>query len=798
MSSSTFCFSVAETLRCAGLTRQESLFLLIPALVEGLVGLPLLYIKWGKGKMYWLLVLEGIFYTLLAIMDFFIHTQAAGLSAMTAFKIVDIVIGATSFIPLLAYTLFLFLFARSSLLPLLSTRWNRIVSRTLLLSLPVMVAVNEVSAFLGIQYKPITQANGNVVLNVGFPNSAALGPWNILANTSLALVTAYQAIHFCLAFLHFFQKAYRGERMFSTSSERDVRLQSMKGTGWLAIGLKIGAVETVLGFVGFTFTPTIVRRILRVVGRLFILVGVSLSPDAPDTEGFIIFNNSPDASKRSMSQRSTSTRKTGGKRDLRALISQPQTDTFRRLDRDVANDLFANDVDRKVPDLPAQQRRMSQRVTIHFDSAKTPRLEMRFSDFSVPPLSITGSPNQSLYTLGDSSPVVPHIQAPPPARRRGATTGGMDVPTPTMLPYAHSSVGSDSLEAMKQVLPQFPRLPPRVMPVRAQTQPPLTVVIENKAGEELVRKLSKRKPAPLPSPMTLAHAFPPQHVQRFSVRHDSLVMISSPARQDDFVLVSPYIQDDGTIDYEPSTPTSGMSRQSSMLTMSTRRSRGTLSEARTTPLYTPGTAPMFSQVALKGGGPDVRWSTTIVHPASPAKPKQPGGEMRPISGPGFHIEEEDGPAFDLVPPPRLFAARRHDDPDVPHSVRYDSTEVPSSSVNWLEDADQQEPDLEDAMQQMRGVGRLKSFGAVRARPTPAPLQPPRQTSVQLEKLLSPDSSAAPSPIQVRVEDLSSSYGSNGGANLLRADSVDSGVLSADDRADVRANLVRMRSRERMI
>lgn len=123
---------------------------------------------------------------------------------------------------------------------------------------------------------PLRLPDGKTTLGVGFANASALGPWNIIANTTLALVTAYQAVHFCVAFLHFFQKAFRGERAFSTASERDLRLYSMSGTGWLAAGLKLGAVETVLGFAGFTFAPTIVRRVLRVLGRAFMLIGVSL------------------------------------------------------------------------------------------------------------------------------------------------------------------------------------------------------------------------------------------------------------------------------------------------------------------------------------------------------------------------------------------------------------------------------------------------------------------------------------------------------------------------------------------
>ena len=98
-------------------------------------------------------------------------------------------------------------------------------------------------------------------------------PWMILSNLSLVVATVYQAIHFCLAFLHFFQRANRPDRS-SVTSEPDPRLYSRRGTGWLAVGLKLGAIEAVVGFAGFAYAPSLTRRYLRTVGRTFMVAGV--------------------------------------------------------------------------------------------------------------------------------------------------------------------------------------------------------------------------------------------------------------------------------------------------------------------------------------------------------------------------------------------------------------------------------------------------------------------------------------------------------------------------------------------
>ena len=107
-------------------------------------------------------------------MDLFAHTRASGVAQMQLFKSMDIAVGALphiatcccncanpslvtvtgalSIIPTLCYTFFLYLFAKRNLLPVLSSSWNTLISRTLLVLIPLMVTLNTVSSFLGISY----------------------------------------------------------------------------------------------------------------------------------------------------------------------------------------------------------------------------------------------------------------------------------------------------------------------------------------------------------------------------------------------------------------------------------------------------------------------------------------------------------------------------------------------------------------------------------------------------------------------------------------------------------------------
>lgn len=68
-------------------------------------------------------------------------------------------------------------------------------------------------------------------------------------------------------------RAFLDQRRIETTSSDD--LHPLKGTGWITGGLKLGAIETVVGFAGGGFGGTLTRRILRMLARAFLCIGVS-------------------------------------------------------------------------------------------------------------------------------------------------------------------------------------------------------------------------------------------------------------------------------------------------------------------------------------------------------------------------------------------------------------------------------------------------------------------------------------------------------------------------------------------
>ena len=47
-----------------------------------------------------------------------------------------------------------------------------------------------------------------------------------------------------------------------------------RGLGWLVIGAKISAIESAVGFATTSFGVILTRRILRMIGRACIIIGV--------------------------------------------------------------------------------------------------------------------------------------------------------------------------------------------------------------------------------------------------------------------------------------------------------------------------------------------------------------------------------------------------------------------------------------------------------------------------------------------------------------------------------------------
>jgi hypothetical protein len=62
---------------------------------------------------------------------------------------------ATSFLPILLYTVFIYLFTRSDIINTLPQRFQKISSFTLLMFIPAIIGFNEVASFTGITYREL-------------------------------------------------------------------------------------------------------------------------------------------------------------------------------------------------------------------------------------------------------------------------------------------------------------------------------------------------------------------------------------------------------------------------------------------------------------------------------------------------------------------------------------------------------------------------------------------------------------------------------------------------------------------
>lgn len=117
---------------------------------------------------------------------------------------------------------------------------------------------------------------GNIIA-VKFMNEQLVIFFNSL---TLVVLTAFQAINFCMAFYRLIKAIINQKRIDSTEGGNDREAHLINGIGWVSAGLKFGAIETVIGFAPGIFGTAITRRILRLLGRGCLTIGV--------VKGFVI------------------------------------------------------------------------------------------------------------------------------------------------------------------------------------------------------------------------------------------------------------------------------------------------------------------------------------------------------------------------------------------------------------------------------------------------------------------------------------------------------------------------------
>lgn len=90
----------------------------------------------------------------------------------------------------------------------------------------------------------------------------------------LVLLVIFQALNFSAVFYRLVKAFVNQRHIESTAHGPDNEVHLFNGLGWIAAGIKFGAVESLIGFASGGFGEALTRRILRFLGRACLIIGV--------------------------------------------------------------------------------------------------------------------------------------------------------------------------------------------------------------------------------------------------------------------------------------------------------------------------------------------------------------------------------------------------------------------------------------------------------------------------------------------------------------------------------------------
>ncbi|TEB25544.1 hypothetical protein FA13DRAFT_1898547 [Coprinellus micaceus] len=404
---SSFCLSSAVILRCVPLSSFQSIVILIPTVVEVVFTSSLVITLWNSGhKRHLLLTAEGWVYFLLSIFELLTHVLDSAQRDVDVFAGFDVTVGVASFLPLFFYCFFLYIYSDTELLPnavSLPRKLGKVASLLLLILIPAIVGFNEVASFVGIERR-LDTTSGQIVIGFSSQKNWTLNLF--FSSLTLALATLFQAIIFSVTAFRVVV-ALLNQRRFEQLGQDAVHM--VNGMGWLAAGMKLGAIESVVGFAGGSFGIVLTRRILRLLGRACLCFGVVKGVD--EVEDFRAVRQDLDRGK------SNSKFYQKNPRGLKQLISNPRFSTFQQLSDPLAgtaylprdhlynNHTFDYNRDEKSLKTPEEHLRSlqdvpglatfeslgkrysntpGQRVTVYRNSGGAPTLQLRLSNVELP------------------------------------------------------------------------------------------------------------------------------------------------------------------------------------------------------------------------------------------------------------------------------------------------------------------------------------------------------------------------------------------------------------------------------
>ncbi|KAH8990896.1 hypothetical protein EDB86DRAFT_3080174 [Lactarius hatsudake] len=450
----TICLSPVIGIRYLGLSHIQEAVTLVPVGLEVVFSFGLIFAGRDAGSLRYILAAQGPAYVLLSVFSFLGHVVPVFNDNLTPFRALDIVTSVTSFVPILLYTIFLYLFNQRESLPRLSKGFAL------------------VSKAFWIKYRQDPDPdNGTLYYMLGGPGLTAHEfARELLSSTSLALLTAAQALTFLLFFVRLTSGLVKQRNMDRAATEQEGVL--FRGQGWLVVGMKLSMPERREEFIildnenGNNFRSG--TRKLRVSGlRLHIstptLIETSMTQRLSRMTFLRPFRQSglpdsmPSTSRRASAVPSGTSTRTGVKHRPPPLLLRPSEDNRVTVvyNHGHAPTLVLN---LSSPGLP----------TVDAIAAMSEKLHSRPMSMVVPP------PHSNVAPLTEPLPWM-HLRPPDNHASTSRNEGGRrssDGSAPHRIPVT-STVDSGEMRSRRppQSMPSSPHGPVSFLPVLATTPP---------------------------------------------------------------------------------------------------------------------------------------------------------------------------------------------------------------------------------------------------------------------------------------------------------------------------------------
>jgi hypothetical protein len=684
----SICLSAAPILRCPSFDALQNELFIIPPALELIFSSSLLFSNWRDHKSVLLVTAEAWAYFALALLDFLSHLLPAVRDSLSTFRIVDISLAALSFLPLFFYSLFLYIFTTTQLIDTLPSRFHLISKLMLVFFIPSIISLNEISSFIGISYRGTFSSFITLILNpsslsplihlgtptlsIGFNDPHDKSLWTFFTSLTLALTTAYQALNFCFAFFRI-AKAFIVQRRIETTSSDQAYF--FKGIAWIAGGLKLGAIETVIGFAQGGFGGALTRRILRFLSRAFLCIGI-IKGSVPFTSAYsaicspLSFSVDRLEDFEMVRQEMTQRKRAARTSNLRALIGNPRFSTFQQLTPTATqfhrtprafDDQPRAEQGLQAMDQLSSLRNPRDRVTIHFTgSTGAPSLHMRFSALNLPSPTVIVDSVKSNPVSPVRQPYTASVYTVDPVT--AARTPIYARHTRAMSEYSYGG----SVSSFTALTSQFPTLLPRV----------------TEKTEDI--PVSKDRNDPYPSTARSDSALHRDNSTSTVSRSGSFKRKPVPA----FVNIDPFGEDPDEV-YSPLEPVPPIP--------------AALQEARSAPSYKSVDTVSSPQTNISGytsqAGP-VGSVSSATTPDNEDPFRYDDGQPMPLSGKSLP-SRASGMDFDML--------NHHRSLSQPATLAY----IPEGQVDTSAVTQYQKPG---------NVGRIKSVGKAPRRSTPKPVQ----------------------------------------------------------------------------